>query len=278
MALAYDNSAQSTYLNNSGQTFSYTVGAGTKRILIVGIAVVGVQTVTSITYAGTSLTFINSISNAGTALRLYYLINPTSGANNLVWTLSSGVSNQAFLISYSGASQSAQPDASSTGGPTNTTNYSQSVTTIADNCFQVLFASGVFGTPTGGTNTTVRQDNTGTNGLFLVDSTAAKTPAGTATLAVSTASAFNYIGAMVSIAPDPLQNLTLTAALGTFTLTGIAANLIRGRSLTLNTGNYIVTGPDISLRLKAWTKIQKNTASWTTGNRDASSWNNITKS
>lgn len=68
---------------------------------------------------------------------MYYLINPSTGANNIVASTSISQTLIFQNTSYTGVKQSAQPDASNTSAYTTTTSQSTSVTTIADNCWTV---------------------------------------------------------------------------------------------------------------------------------------------
>ena len=133
MAIAYDNAT--TSYHGQSNTVGFTVGSGSNRILFVGIYTAnssGGDVVSGVTYAGSAMTRINTVQNtqSGHQCRayLYYLLNPTSGANNIVVTSSETVGLSA--VSYTGAQQSGVPDASNTG----TANYVSSVnvtTTVA---------------------------------------------------------------------------------------------------------------------------------------------------
>src|SRR6266550_1285190 len=93
MAIAFVAAAD---LGNNGgggaYTVSYTVGAGSDRLLVVALvgAVVPTDNITGVTYAGVSMTLINKrIPSTGRCSYLFYLLNPASGANNIVVTNSS---------------------------------------------------------------------------------------------------------------------------------------------------------------------------------------------
>jgi len=203
MSLAFDTKTGFTFnLSASNITYSHTC-SGSDRILFVGVSVRSNRSVTSVTYNGVSMTQAGSTSGTSGILNyLFYLINPASGSNTVSVTQSSADTITSCSISYTGAKQSGQPDATSSGGPTTTTSYSQSVTSVADNAFAVLYGNANAGAAlTAGANTTIRnQPEVSFTGAFLVDSTAAKTPAGTFTLNVTSANQA-FAGCMASIAP-----------------------------------------------------------------------------
>lgn len=207
MAIAYD---ASSYINDvpTGVTTTFTHPcSGSNRILFVATATHGAVSgvsVTGVTYGGAAMTLIGTKDNGANALlTLWYIVAPSTGINNVVITKNvTDYSTQGYAISYTGASQTGQPDASSTGGPTTTGSYSQSVTTVVDNCWALMIGAGTSGlTLTAGSNTTIRFNaEVVFTGSFLVDTNSAKTPAGTDTLAV-TSSSQSFFGVMASFAP-----------------------------------------------------------------------------
>lgn len=203
MAIAFDAKTGFTYSGSTvTQTYSHTC-SGSDRILFVGVSIRNTRTITSVTYNGVAMTQSGSSIGVGTVVDyLFYLVNPATGTNTVSITQSAADTITSCSISYTGASQTGQPDATSTGGPTTTTSYSQSVTSVADNCFAVLYGNAASGAALiAGSNTTIRnQPEVLFTGAFLIDSTAAKTPAGTFTLAV-TSSSQNFGGCMASFKP-----------------------------------------------------------------------------
>lgn len=95
-AISYDNknifsdswSGTSTAISNS-----FTVGNNSNRVLIVSFgsdfAAGGVGSVSAISYGGVPMTLLQS-SSANIEGGLFYLVNPTVGANNLTYTVTSG--------------------------------------------------------------------------------------------------------------------------------------------------------------------------------------------
>ena len=85
--------ATSTASNNASSiTWSHTIGSGGNRILIVGVSIAAgsaVPSVSSVTYGGVNLTFINAVSAPDVRRsEMWYLLNPTSGTADIVVTLS----------------------------------------------------------------------------------------------------------------------------------------------------------------------------------------------
>jgi len=149
MAIAFDASSNNGEAASvSSTTFSHTVGASLSN----GILLVPVTTrnaagnanldgmVTGVTYAGTALTKLQiSEYTAATPVKgeLWYLVNPTSGANNVIV---STVGTTSFLdagaSSFSGVDQ-AMPIVNSIGNNAAGDDPSLSVETIVDNAWTI---------------------------------------------------------------------------------------------------------------------------------------------
>ena len=89
------------------------------------------------TYNGTSMTYIGQC-NEGTstgALQVYYLKSPSSGANNIVFTLNSGSAYiRMIAVAYSGTNTTTQPDGSNFA---NKNNASGTITVTTANSWVV---------------------------------------------------------------------------------------------------------------------------------------------
>lgn len=132
---------------------------------------------TGATYNGVAMTRINYIGITGGGAQssyLYYILNPATGANNIVGSASSVTLFRAYGASYTGVQQSGQPDGQNTATGT-ATSASLSITTTADNCWMVLLNTNDTGEPTAGTNST-RRTSTGGSGFGFFDSNGAITP------------------------------------------------------------------------------------------------------
>jgi hypothetical protein len=151
-----------------------------------GLVISSSDIVTGVTYNGVAMTRISYTWTTGEGIYLYYLINPSTGANNIVASSSSSTTIYAQSASYTGAKQTWQPDASNTTVYATQTNMSTSVTTIADNCWLVwVFRSGT--NQTAQAWTTLRNWINAT--IQIWDSNSATTPAGSDSLWVNFSSA-----------------------------------------------------------------------------------------
>lgn len=169
MAIAFDAVAGAK--DSSGAvtslTFSHTC-TGSNRLLIVSGSVTSLtaRTITGVTYAGTSMTFVITATASQVVSFMYILVNPTTGANNVVVTISGvtdGLNKQfnAISSSYTGCAQSGQPDSHGTNvlNGSTVTNFPVSTTVVASNCWLVGTASedaGDIAAGAAGTGTTYR--------------------------------------------------------------------------------------------------------------------------
>lgn len=111
---------------------------GSNRLLVVDVAsedsASGI-TVSGITYAGVALTRAHSNLNSLDRDETWYLINPASGANNIITTMAASSGDLfIFSTSYTNAKQSGQPDATNAVFVASTTAFTNSITSVAANC------------------------------------------------------------------------------------------------------------------------------------------------
>jgi hypothetical protein len=113
--ITFDNAADGG--NNGGSTtsltYSYTVGTGANRLLVVNlIGDTSADDISSVTYGGVLMTLLaKTQAPSNNRQYLYYLLNPTSGANNIVITAGSAHYLISEASSWYNVSQSGQPDA-----------------------------------------------------------------------------------------------------------------------------------------------------------------------
>ncbi len=149
MALALDTSTTSTL-----GTYSHTC-TGSDLILFVGVNGDTTDTLTSITYNGVSMTIISKVQVPGDRWDyLYALVGPATGAHNVV--ISGASFHASAAVSYTGASQTGQPDSFNTGTVTGNTVITVSTTVVAANCWLIMWGSVDGGTMAAGTGTTFR--------------------------------------------------------------------------------------------------------------------------
>lgn len=131
----------------SNYTYSHTT-AGTDRFLAVSVAIFNsaARTVTGITYNGVALTKLHSITAAleGNTqdFEVWYLINPTVGANTISVTLSASASfTQSVAISYNGIDQVAPIDSQAIGQSLVAADtFAQATTVVSSQASLITFA------------------------------------------------------------------------------------------------------------------------------------------
>lgn len=141
-------------LNATTNSFSHTVGTTSpSRILVVGIWIQNDGDVlTGITYNSVAMTLMTKAAVGSDYLYLYYLTNPSTGANTVNATRTGSAANgfNVFASSYYSAKQIGQPD--------NTNSASSLSLTLAANSGDWIVTMGraTGGNLTSGTNNTVR--------------------------------------------------------------------------------------------------------------------------
>lgn len=199
MAIAFDAATNPALVNSTSLTLSHTC-SGTDRILLVG-TMIRTTTISGVTYNGTAMTAIGSreLVSGADYIQWFYLLAPSTGANNVVVTAAASNIIIASSVSYTGAKQSGQPDSVTNNASTTETTTTTSTTTVADNSWAVLLARvNGDGITSAGTGTTLRAN---TNGYIqLYDSNGAVTPAGSTSLQ-TTQTSQESAAIIVSIAP-----------------------------------------------------------------------------
>lgn len=206
-AIAFDAATNGGSQNATGGsvTFSHTT-SGSNRILFVAAIGAGNEStaITAVTYNGVAMTFIDkTLVPANREIYMYYLVNPASGANNVVITGTMDLIG-GYAASYTGAAQTQVLDTDvkhSTNTGSSVTSLSVNTTTTVDNSWAVSFIVTQDATNTAGANTTKRIDDTITYGLTFNDNNAAITPAGGITESMGASAAHNMAGIIASFAP-----------------------------------------------------------------------------
>ena len=208
MAIARDANSNGN-ASATSLTFSHTCG-GANRLLLVGVTTYGgaaVDIVTGITYNGTSLTKIdhqNCNALAPTA-HLYYLIAPSTGANNIVISTSLTGLIIGIGASYTGCKQTGQPDGTSKNNTGGATSLSSSITTTADNSWMTAMFTvnnGTSPTASAGSSILVNETGSGQNSNCFLDSNGAKTPAGSYSIGLTWTSSNRAAIVAASISPS----------------------------------------------------------------------------
>lgn len=247
MAIAYD--ASSSVYNGTAST-SHTLShtcTGNNRVLVVSTRTYDANAVTGVTYNGVSMTEVGTnVALGSDGFRRWILVNPASGANNIVVSLGSSRRCEIQAVSLTGARQSSQPDASATATGSSTS-ATGSVTTVADNSWVVAFAhsNGASGAWSSSTNCTVVRSISDRCGCGYGGP---RTPAGSFTQAIAVAGSGGWGFAQVSVAPAPTTDYTMAADAGSYTLTGTAATLRASLRIIADAGSYALTGTAAALK------------------------------
>ena len=198
MALAFDAASGSTELSGLATTLTYAhTCTGNNLILLVGVMIATASDkVSGVTYAGTAMTLINKVTVTGHYSYLFYLLNPATGANNVVVTVTSAESMWSSAESLTGALQSGQPDSQATG--TGTTSVTLSTTVVLANCWLVSTAESHAANLAASTGTTSRNLQNSTYGEGIGDSNGT---VGTGAQTMAWTGSDPMAGVIASIAP-----------------------------------------------------------------------------
>lgn len=182
MSIAFVNAAD---LGNngggaSGYTVAYTVGSGQNRLLVVVFeGDTATDDITSVTYAGAGMTLACKIPT-NRWLYFYFLLNPASGAHNVVISSSSSKFIIACAADYENVQQSGQPDATATNskGATLPNTLASTITTIAQNAWAIMGSGGFKASapPVAGTGATRRTFDATFGAAGIFDSNADLAP------------------------------------------------------------------------------------------------------
>lgn len=256
MAIAFD-----AFSNGGSTTVSSTLSwshtcSGTDRGLVV-ISNYGAGTLpSSVTYNGVAMTQINT-NTSRTAF--YFLANPASGSNTVAINyFSSGVAIQGIAASYTGVSQTGNPEANAlatNGGGS----LASSVTTLKNNSWVIGVALSEDSGVSAGSGTTLRGTGTTAGGktLYAFDSGSAVTPAGSKTLNMTTTGGGFQNVFFVGSFKLPATDYPLTIASGSFSFTGNVIGLFKTvvYTLFLSQASFSYTGHALSFILRQYTRV-----------------------
>jgi hypothetical protein len=179
------------FLTNGATASGSHTCSGSDRILFAGIVnFAPTDDLEAPTYGGVAMTLVdkqgfNSEASPGDWSYLYYLINPASGSNTLSVTRTDTTSSMHMVCtSYTGAKQSGVPDASAKNVQDSGTSLTTSVTTVANDCWTVLFC-GAQKEVAPGTGTTERVPGVLGVQNLIGDSNGDITPAGSTSMEVT---------------------------------------------------------------------------------------------
>jgi hypothetical protein len=215
MAIALDVASNSG-VKSLVTTFNWShTCTGSDLVLIVGVGVSDLtgtdRVISSVTYNGTSMTQIeNSDGGAdNNASWLFYLFNPSTGANTVQVNFNAGTLTNTVggAVSLTGVDNTGI-DAHTNQHTTNADSITTSVTTVADNSWvidSIAMSSGNVATLTIGGSAN-QQVNVGTNSFdFGMSTIGPKTPAGSQSMVWNDGgalgSSFDWCHCLVSVRP-----------------------------------------------------------------------------
>lgn len=246
MAIAFGASLGGTVQGgSSGVSLTSLTVSGSNLIILVAVRYNSASvTVSSLNWdngsggsaqAFTQLGSYALLDSSNARVSLWYLIGPNTSNSRVILTNSGSTDTYIASCYYTGVAQS-----STFTTPTkteNTTNPTSQDTSDANGSWHIGCASSGNGgiTPDGNTTQRVEQsDNT-----QIADNNAAVNSGNSHTLGWTDGGSTGAITAMMRVAST---TITLTAAQGSYSLTGQALSLLRSIKITLSQGSYTLTG------------------------------------
>lgn len=132
-AIAF-SAATSGQVSDTSLTFSHTI-SGSNTVLTVGHS--STRSATDCTYNSVAMVGTTEESDASGFARLFYLGNPTAGANNVVLTLASSGNVKAGAVSFTGANSSSPLDAEAQATASSNSDLTINITTNYANSFLI---------------------------------------------------------------------------------------------------------------------------------------------
>lgn len=142
-------------------TYSHTCSSNSDRVLLVAIWTEQTSDlVTSVTYNSVAMTRVATDTQGTQRVYLYILTSPSSGANDVVISTSSGVNIHSVSASYYDVGSS-QPDSSNTGVQASGATLTLSTTVVNSGCWLVSCAANEANGLSASTGTTSRTSGSG---------------------------------------------------------------------------------------------------------------------
>ena len=197
MAIAFDSVDAGASATASSVTFSHTM-TGSDTISIVGFYTDTPASYTGVTHDGAAMTYVGdqALPFGATGVRLYYKLSPTTGATNIVATLSTSNSIQAIGVSYTGVQATNVHTKKDTEAGPNTSQTITVTTTEANEWLVAAFANDTE-TMLAGADTTWRGSE---NSVNMLDSGGARA-AGSNSLTATISTGGEIGSVVVSLIP-----------------------------------------------------------------------------
>lgn len=202
MAIAFDAASSST-ANASTVTFSHTC-SGSDRVLVVGTSHRYNNKTTSVTYNGVNLTkWSENINSNICGTQLWYLVAPSTGANNIIVTQSSTERIVVGASSWTGVNQTTPLGTAVLQNGTSSSpsvNVSSSSSEVVIDVLAALDDAGI--TATVGTSQTQRwNDSAASGGIAIQGCGSSETGASTTTMSWSLSAAVQYSQIAAALQP-----------------------------------------------------------------------------
>ncbi len=185
--IIFNNASFSAGTTGTSHTLAHTCTWSNRLLVVTAYINSSSDLITGITYNGVSMTRINWLNNWSTeGIYMYFILNPSTGTNNVVATTSSSATVIMQNASYTWVAQTWQPNVSGTSTYSTRTTLQTNVTTTLDNCWTVgIMRTGANMTALAGTTLRTWVNAT----LQIADSNWPKTPAGSTSIGVTLSSA-----------------------------------------------------------------------------------------
>lgn len=210
-AIGFDAATTETTQVSSPATYNHTVTGSNPYLFIGSENNTTANAISALTY--------NSVALAQVATEVkvtgdrycqgWGLAGPSTGTNTVSVTFTTDITQGA--ASYSGVVGGLDNSSTTTTDGTNTFNIA--IITIADNCWVVAAINNNSALASAGTGTTARVSQA--FGGAVADNNAAKTPAGSVTLQMTTVSSANWGGVIASLSPTSAAATTTVSHLNT---------------------------------------------------------------
>jgi hypothetical protein len=255
VAVVFENGASGAAGFASSLTFALNSGTNSNRCVVVfaGTSASGATTITGATYGGVAMTAHTGFTSAVTGFdgRLFYLggdSNVASGSNNVVITFSDGNTNVRGLAGAWSGVDGTTPVSGATNAAGGFNNAPTVTVASAAGDMVVFFGIHNQGSVSITPAAPAVEDRdaliTGSTYGFILEEAGAASVVINGTL--NTTGEWWGSGASLKAAAT-LRTLTLTADVGTFTLSGQTSNLLKGSALTAEYGAFALTGQDATL-------------------------------
>jgi len=185
--------------SESSVTWAHTC-SGDNRLLVVYVYSWGNKT-TGVTYNGSAMTFVDKKTMPGQnrTVSCYIMINPPSGAHNVVATLSSNDYVRTSAISFEGAKQSSQPQTTNVTSMGKVATVTKSVTTTG-RCF-LLWGFDTNSTGSAGTGTTLHYNSE----LGIAYGNSLVTAGSNSLQLTSVATNYDFVSILIAVEESTLQ-------------------------------------------------------------------------